>query len=181
MTSIQIAGRACPAPADSLHSAVTTLTHQGFRIVRRDASSATLTGPGLNSTRQNPLLGATEVNIRIANAALHLDAELGGVDFMRRFVTWFPLLLGLGLGLLFVVVGGVLLGQHNGAGFGVAWAQGWRWILVAMGAAMLPVLPWLLLSPMIARRILHSTQAAFETLVSNAGFAGNAASPEGSR
>jgi hypothetical protein len=154
--------------AHALEAAVATCIYNGFELVQRDAISAVLTGPGMYSTHQNALLGATKVTLQLRDHALEAAAELGGVDFMRRFLMRFPFLLGLGLGLLFAVVGGLHFGRQNGIGFGVPWAPGWRWLVVAFGGAMLPVTPWLVLSPLMSRMILKRTQRALEVLVRNA-------------
>jgi hypothetical protein len=156
--------------SDALQTAITTLTNNGFAITHRDAASASLTGPGLYSTKQNPILGATKVLLSVHNKSLNAEAELGGVDAMQRFLTRFPLLLGLGLGTVLGVVGGYLFGQQFGVGFGVPWAQGWKWMLLAIGVAMLPVSPWLFISPLISRMIRRRTQNALETLVRNASY-----------
>lgn len=92
---------------DVLQAALLTLTNNGFAIVKRDGKSADLTGPGLNSTIHNPLLGASRIHLELHGHKLSLDAELGGVETMRRFLMRFPFMLGLGLGLFFWVVGGV--------------------------------------------------------------------------
>ena len=153
---------------DVLQSALITLTNNGFAIVNRDANSAELTGPGLNSTKQNPLLGASRIRLKREGEELRLDAELGGVDSMRRFLMRFPLILGVAFGLLFGVVGGFAFGRQFGVGFGVPWAQGWKWLLVAIGGAVLPLSPWLFLSPMMSNMIRTRTQNALATLVRNA-------------
>ncbi len=150
-----------------LQTALMVLTGQGFAIKDRSALSADLTGPGLNSTRQNPLLGASKIHLEIADQELRLAAELGGVETMHRFLKYFPILLGLGLGVVFAVGGGFLFGQQFGVGFGVPWVQGWRWLVMAFAGALLPVSPWLFLSPMMSRMILHRTQNALTTLVNN--------------
>lgn len=152
----------------ALQTALEILSHHGFAIVHRDAKSADLTGPGLNSTRQNPLLGASKIHLELQDQRLLLNAELGGVDSMARFLMLMPLLLGLTLGLLFGVVSGLALGQAFGVGFGVPRVQGWRWLLVAMSGAMLPVSPWLILSPMMSSKIRTRTQNGLMTLVHNA-------------
>lgn len=151
---------------NALQAALAILTINGFTIVGRDTYSADLTGPGLNSTRQNPLLGASRIHLELSGQQLRLEAELGGVDSMRRFMMRFPFLLGLSLGLLFGVVGGVAFGQQFG-GFGVPWAQGWTWMIVAIGGAMLPVTPWLLISPVMSKMIRTRTENALTTLVQN--------------
>ncbi len=159
------------ASSDSiLDSAVQTLANQGFAISDRTMNSVTLNGPGLNSTRQNPLLGATKITLTINGKNLDADAELGGVERMQRFLTRFPFLLGLVLGLLFGVGGGVLFGQLFGVGFGVPWAQGWQWLVAAICFAMLPVAPWLFISPLMSRSIQKRTEHAIATLVHNATF-----------
>ncbi len=160
-----------------LESAITTLTNNGFAITHRGATSVSLTGPGLNSTRQNPILGASKITLVLRGNSIDADAELGGVDAMQRFLMRFPFLLGLGLGLLIGVGGGLLFGHQFGVGFGVPWAQGWQWMVVAIGGAMLPVAPWLILSPLMAKMIRKRTQDAVETLVRNAAFCSKPAKP----
>lgn len=152
----------------ALHAALAILANQGFKIVNHDSRSARLSGPGLNSTRQNPLLGATSIQLVVDEDRLRLDAELGGVDSMHRFLMRFPFLLGIGLGLLFGVGGGLLFGRNFGVGFGVPWAQGWAWMLFALTLSFLPVAPWLFLSPMIAGSVRTRTQQALSTLANNA-------------
>jgi len=151
-----------------LEFAIATLANNGFAITYRDATSATLTGPGLNSTRQNPILGASRITLVRRGSTFYAEAELGGVDTMQRFLMWFPFLLGLGLGLFFCVGGGLIFGRQMGVAFGVPWAPGWQWMVVAMGGAMLPVAPWLILSPLMVNMIRKRTQNAIETLVHNA-------------
>lgn len=150
----------------ALQAALAILTNNGFAIVERSTYSADLSGPGLNSTRQNPLLGASKIHLELRGQQLHLEAELGGVDSMRRFLMRFPFLLGLGLGLLFAVVGGFAFGMQFG-GFGVPWAQGWTWMLVAIGGGMLPVTPWLLISPVMSKAVRKRTENALTTLLQN--------------
>jgi hypothetical protein len=152
---------------DVLQAALTILTNNGFAIVTRDETTAELTGPGLNSTRQNPLLGATKIHLELQGQQFKLDAELGGVDSMRRFLMRFPLLLGLSLGLLFALSSGFMFGRQFGIGFGVPWAQGWTWFLLAVGMAMIPVSPWLVLSPLMSNMVRTRTQNALVTLVQN--------------
>lgn len=157
-----------PKSQNALQAALIPLINNGFAIVNRDENSANLSGPGLNSTRQNPLLGASKIQLKLQGQQLHLDAELGGVDSMQRFLMRFPFILGLSLGLLFGVVSGFTLGGVFGVGFGVPWAQGWTWLLVTIGVAMLPVSPWFFLSPFMSNMIRARTQNALVALVQNA-------------
>ena len=153
---------------DALKLAVSVLMRNGFRIVELDASSASLTGPGLNSTRQNPLLGATSIQLQADSRQLVAHAELGGVDRMRKFLFTFPPLLGMGLGLLMGIIGGLTFGKQFGIGFGVPFAQGWWWMVTAMVMCLLPVSPWLVLSPIMSNMIRKRTECAIESLIHNA-------------
>lgn len=153
---------------DGLQVALAILAKNGFTIISRDSETAHLIGPGLHSTKQNPLLGASSIHLRLEKQQLRLDAELGGVDSMRRFLYRFPLRLGLGLGLSFGILGGLGFGRQFGVGFGVPWAQGWAWFFLALAGGLLPVAPWLVLSPLLSRLIQTRTQNALTSLVHNA-------------
>ena len=168
MTTFSTSAITTTPTEDVLQAALLTLTNNGFAIVKREGNFVDLAGPGLNSTRQNPLLGASRVRLELHGHELSLDAELGGVETMRRFLMRFPFILGLGLGLVFGIVGGVAFGRQFGVGFGVPWAQGLTWMLFAIGGAMLPVFPWLFLSPMMSKTVRTRTQSALTTLVTNA-------------
>jgi hypothetical protein len=98
---------------------------------------------------------------------LHLHAELGGVETMRRFLMRFPFLLGFGLAAFFAIGGGVFFGQLFGVGFGVPWAQGGRWVAMAMIFGILPVAPWVVISPLMVRMIRKRTHQALDVLAHN--------------
>lgn len=166
------------ASGDVLQAALLQLTIHGFVIERRDDRSAELAGPGMNNTRQSPLLGASRIKLQQEGNRLALDAELGGITSMGRFMLWFPVALGLGLGTLFSILGGVGFGQQFGAGFGVPWARGWGWVAVAFAMAMLPVSPWFVLAPLISRTLKRRTEHALTTLVQNAAQLSRTASPD---
>lgn len=155
-------------PQQALSRAILVLETVGFRIVSCDERNAELQGPGLNSTKQNPLLGATMIHLRCTERTIRLTAKLGGVATMQRFLTWFPWILGLSLGTIFALAGGIGFGRAAGIPFGVPWAQGFNWILAAYAMALLPVAPWLFLSPWLIRVIRNRTRVALETLLQNA-------------
>ena len=155
------------SPNEAKKTALAVLVQNQFKIVRRSAKAITLTGPGLRSTNQNPLLGATEVQLLVCERELRLEAVLGGVDTMQKFIFRFPLLLGLGLGAVLGIGSGVALGIAFGTGFGPPWASGWNWLAVALAIGIVPVSPWFVLSPLISKSILRRSCNALETLISN--------------
>lgn len=165
MQSFHTSSVAGPTSKSIFDTAIQMLGSQGFSISERTKSSVTLEGPGLNSTRENPLLGATKITLSINGKNLDADAELGGVERLQRFVTWFPFLLGTTLGLFAGFGGGLLFGQLFDVGFGVPGAEGWRWLVAALAFAMLPVSPWFFISPWISRSIQKRTEDSIATLV----------------
>ncbi len=69
------------------------LLPNGFRIVDSSSSRLQLKGPGMQSTKENPIRGATEITVEAKNGTLKLDASLGGVVVLSLFVCLFPLAL----------------------------------------------------------------------------------------
>ena len=152
----------------SLDLAVTALGAIGFRLDERTGNSARLTGPGMNSTRESPLLGASRLDITARNGELALAAELGGVERMVRFVRIFPLALCGGLSLLFLAVFGVgftfALGRQVPLGM----------LLVIGAIPLLNGVIWALIAPWMARGIQRRTCRGLETLLASMVTAGEA-------
>jgi hypothetical protein len=129
--------------------AESALTALGFRITQRSPESLEAVGPGMNSMRENPLTGASRIRFRRSPGEMAVEAELGGVERMSRFVTLFPIGLCLAIAVTFVVI------------FGPP---------VPMAAWMAPAiiaLPWLVLGPWMARFIRTRTCRALEALLAN--------------
>lgn len=162
-----VAAKLSQPPEKALDLAKQVLAANGFRFETQSEDSLVAIGPGLRSTRQNPLLGATRIVLKVAQQHLALDADLNGVRTLQGFVRWFPLGLGLILGVSLGVVQGFIFGAQTGVGFGVPWASGWKWMAFAMIGSLVPVSPWLVLSPIIGRSIEKRTKSALDTLVVN--------------
>jgi hypothetical protein len=143
--------RGDPAPAFALATA--TLTASGFRLVAQTARSLEFAGAGMNSTRGNPLLGASQITLTADAGRIELQAELGGVRRMRRFLV----VLLLGLSLLDVVVFGLQFHVFQGA-------PNWpKLLLVTAG----PIAPWIVLGPLLVRLIRRRTIKALHPLLFN--------------
>jgi hypothetical protein len=152
-----------------LASAATILMTNGFAVVQQEGDQIEFVGPGLNSTRQNPILGASRVVVSAKHGRLAVEAEYGGVDALRRFMIQFPLLLGLGLGSVFaVILLMVFMGFYlYGADFGPAWTMAWLSPLLAIVISLLSVSPWFFLAPWIRRHLERKTNVALDTLLIN--------------
>lgn len=140
---------------ESLDRAVTNLTTNGFVIEERRPELVSLSGPGLRSTNQNPVLGASNVEIRSGIAELSMSAELGALRSLNRFVTWFPP----PLTLLIVLPWAVLVP------LGVV-PKGALWPVAIVVGVQLPV--WALIGFWIRRSLRRRTVKALDSVVRNA-------------
>jgi hypothetical protein len=125
------------------------LLANGFTITTAKSTELAVTGPGLMSTKENPLRGVSVATFLTQGGQLHVQAELGGAAFLGRFAIYFPL----GLGLFFVAVFG--LGRLSSGP-------------AAVIAPLLSVSPWLILGPLIARMIRKRTEKAINALLQGA-------------
>jgi hypothetical protein len=148
--------------AKAFDLASAALTTIGFRIQSRDGSSLELTGPGMGSTRQSALLGASRIRIDRGAHELSITAELGGVRRMARFLILFPLGLCLFLAILFFVLFSLLLGRSG-------------WVVPVVVATGGNALLWMVLAPLVARHLRARTCRGIDTLLNNMAVAGNAA------
>src|SRR5690349_12131629 len=146
--SVPFTGRA----ARALDVARSTFVGQGFQIIASTDSELRVTGPGFNSTRENPLRGVSDASIIVRASAIELKASFGGAEKIKTFLRFFPL----GMAILFLIVFGILayvLPQFR---------QWWIFLI-----PLLALSPWLFLAPAIGRSIEQKTTQAVDTLLSN--------------
>lgn len=122
------------------------LLANGLTITTAESTELTVTGPGLMSTKENPIRGVSVATFLAQGGALRVQAELGGAAFLGRFAIYFPI----GLGLFMAAVFWVLLGKS------------------AAVIALLSVSPWLILGPLMARMIRRRTEKALDALLQGA-------------
>jgi hypothetical protein len=144
--------------------AESALTAIGFRLTERTAGSLELVGPGMNSTRQSALVGASRIHLVRGPGELAVEADLGGVARMSRFVTLFPIGLVLGLGVVLSAVFSVLFGPGG-------------WIAAVAAATGGNAVVWLLLGPLMARAIRSRTCRGLDALLANMVTVGESAAP----
>jgi hypothetical protein len=154
--TVPFTGRASKA----LEVAKSTFLPQGFHFVTSTDYELRVVGPGINSTRENPLKGITEASIiiRPSASAIEMKATLGGVEKMKKFLIFFPL----GMAILFLVVFGVLALQLPDMRRPIFF--------------LIPLLvfsPWLFLAPLMTRMIGRRTVEAIDTLLNNMAMLGN--------
>jgi hypothetical protein len=142
-------------PTKALDFALGVLAGQGFRLTYRTPTSIAAVGPGMNNTRESPLRGASAVRLESRPGRLALNAELGGVEWMGKFLTWFPNILCFGLGVVLTIV------------FLLTMGPGW-WIAIVACVVAADGMLWLLLGPFIAKHLEAKTRNALDTLLVNA-------------
>ncbi len=161
--STSYSGESAPA----FDRALSILGAAGFTIQQQDRDSIEFTGPGLNSSRESAILGATKIRIQLDRDSIQLDAELGGVVRMKRFLNTFIPSLAV---LLVVIIGpftGWVAGMQNGLGFGVPGLPGLKWLMFTVPITLLPFLPWIVVTPWVAGKIRTRTINAIDGLLQN--------------
>lgn len=138
--------------AKALDVARSTFIGQGFQIVANSDDELRVTGPGINSTRENPLKGVSEASIIIRSAAIEVKARLGGAQKMKMFLHLFPL----GMFLVFMIIFGITAWRVP------AFRQIWIFLIPALALS-----PWIVLAPLISRSMEKRTTQAVDTLLSN--------------
>ncbi|MCI0378566.1 MAG: hypothetical protein L0215_13235 [Gemmataceae bacterium] len=140
--------------AKAFDLATAALTSLGFRTVARSNVMLEVEGPGMMSSRQSALLGASRIKITHGNRRLDLEAELGGVRRLARFVTWFPLGLSLVLAVILSVVFSMTLNEST-------------WMLPVAAVTCGNAAIWLVAGPLLVRVIHRHTCRDIDTLLQN--------------
>ncbi len=149
----------CLASADeALRIIRDALIANGFGIEAREEFQFTARGPGMLSSRENAIRGVTKARVTSSRGRIEIQAELGGVARLRRFVTLFPIALGMLLATTFLLI---------------VWATGELGkrpvnVWIPLVAPLLSTLPWLILGPWMARLFRRRTERAIELLLQSA-------------
>ena len=140
------------------------LVAEGFSIVQHSHKEVQCSGPGMRSTKQNPILGATSVVLierTHPKPRVIVHAELGGVEWMSKFILRLPLAIAGGQAILFgsfALVGNTIFGAPvPPSSFGLI-----------IGILALVTVPWIFIRPRMTRWMKKRTEASIEALVRNA-------------
>ena len=135
------------SPDAAIATACSLFMANGFKVEQPSATEIIAVGPGMQSTSENPIMGITRAEISVSSDTVYIRTELGGVQFMQRFVFIFPPAL---FAFLFIP----LLALADGPWY--------RFLLV-----FAPIVPWLFISPMIVGWIKNRTTKAVDVLIHN--------------
>jgi len=126
-------------------------TSNGFKMDRIGETELSVTGPGMTSTKQNPIRGLSRGQLKISGATLAFTGELGGVGFMKKFLYLFPPALAIGMTFFFAIK--MDLTKQN--------------IMPVLRPVFLAVAPWIVISPLMSKYIQKKTEDAVSTAVEN--------------
>jgi hypothetical protein len=128
---------------------VDSLTAQGFRIVTQNRDLVEMSGPGMSSSRQNPLVGASQVTIRSLGRELAIEADFAAVGRLVRTLG----VVIFSMAIVFLVLFGFVIPSEHPV---------LRYIL-----PVLPLAPWLFLLPWMNRLFKRRTARALDALLEN--------------
>lgn len=121
----------------------------GFAVVKKDRTGYEIQGPGMISSRQNPLLGISRLMGFLEDNHLNVKAEFGAIRKLRKLMVLFLAVLALFLTVFFAVL------FHDRPNYNF-------WLPLA------PFIPWPFLIPLMVRMFFRRTQRALDTLINNA-------------
>jgi len=137
----------------AMNTLLQTLLPLGFQIIEQSEWALIVEGPGYNSTRQNALLGMSRGEFSFSRSTISINADLGGVDRMSRFL----LFLLIGIGLFDAVV-------FTGLWFFIDALRAHQWFLAI---PTLAILPWVFIAPIMTKWIRKHCEEAITNLLKN--------------
>ena len=133
---------------EALLMARNVFLQEGFEWIPQGDHAFEAFGPGMMSSKQNPILGCSYVQVRVDRDTIQVQAEFGGIRKMTTFLAILLPGLGLGLSVLFYV----LFREEKPF------------------AALIPFLalsPWVILGPLLCRVMREKASRALRTLMQN--------------
>ena len=134
-----------------LEVAKNVFIQHNFEIVRHSDTEVEFTGPGMLSSRQNPIVGISRICIRGTSGNISIEAEFGGIRKLTKYLVVFIA----GMAIFFVVLFGILFSMQG---------QPVNKIILMSVA---PFVPWPVLIPLIHIWMKSRTSKALSRLLTN--------------
>ena len=135
----------------ALEVARNVFIQHNFQIVRDSDSEVEFTGPGMLSSRQNPLVGISRVCIHETSGNLSVEAEFEGIRKLTKYLALFIV----GMAIFFVAFFGIMFSKQG---------QPLNKIILI---SLAPFIPWPVLIPLMAIWMKSRTSKALDTLINN--------------
>ena len=134
-----------------LEVAKNVFIQHNFQIVRDSDTEVEFTGPGMLSSRQNPIVGISRICIRGTSGNLSIEAEFGGIRKLTKYLAFFIV----GMAIFFV------------AFFGILFSKQWQPLNKTILISLAPFAPWPVLIPLIYLWMKSRTSKALDRLLAN--------------
>jgi len=135
----------------ALEVAKNVFIQHNFQIVHDSDIEVEFTGPGMLSSRQNPLVGISRVCIRGTSGNISIEAEFGGIRRLTKYLVFFIV----GMAIFFLVFFGIILPKQGQPADKI--------ILISLA----PFIPWPVIIPLMAIWMKSRTAKALDTLINN--------------
>ncbi|MHC4498449.1 MAG: hypothetical protein ACYS21_04975 [Planctomycetota bacterium] len=132
-------------------AAANVFIQHSFRITQKSQTAVELTGPGMISSRQDPLVGISKIHISQSSGSLSVEAQFDSIRKLIKYIAVFIV----GMAVFFIVLFGVLF-TRQGQPIG-------RIVLISLA----PLAPWPVLLPLIMMWLKSRTTRALDVLLSN--------------
>jgi hypothetical protein len=135
----------------AVDAAANVFIQHSFQLVEKSETAVELTGPGMISSRQDPLVGISKIRIYRANGSLSVEAQFDSIRKLIRYIAVFIVVMGV----FFVILFGILF-TRQGKPMGTV-------VLISLA----PLAPWPVLLPLITMWLKSRTARARDVLLSN--------------
>jgi len=125
--------------------------HHNFQIVHDSDLEVELIGPGMLSSRQNPLVGISRIRIRGSSGNLSLEADFEGIRKLTKYLALFIV----SMAIFFVLF------------FGIRFSRQGQPVTKVILISLAPFIPWPVIIPLMAIWMKSRTSKALDTLVNN--------------
>ena len=122
-----------------------------FQIVRNSDTEVEFTGPGMLSSRQNPIVGISRICIRGASGNISIEAEFEGIRKLTKYLALFIV----AMAIFFVVLFGILFSKQG------------QPLNKTIVKSLAPFAPWPILIPLIHIWMKSRTSKALDRLLIN--------------
>jgi hypothetical protein len=135
----------------AVDAAANVFIQHSFQIVEQSETTVELTGPGMISSRQDPLVGISRIRISQSSGSLSVEAQFDSIRKLIKYLAVFIVVMGVFFLVLFAIL---FTRQEQPMG-----------IVVLISVA--PLAPWPVLLPLILRWLKSRTARALDVLLSN--------------
>jgi hypothetical protein len=127
---------------------INALVPHGFKVDETHVTGCELSGPGMRSSRQNPLCGISHIAMQISDTEIAVAAIYGGILKLQKWLICFLC----SMALFFVILFAILFRNRES---------------YSVFIALAPFLPWPVLIPVLIKVFKTRTTQSLDVLLEN--------------